>query len=293
MQQWSGDIPPGLEWLRSTTRGRSWLNGLPGVVDQLAARWSLTPGPAFSDAFVSLVLRVQRDDGPSAVLKVQFPHRESDHEAAALLTWGGEGAVALLEHDPSRHALLIERCEPGAHLSTVDADGALDVMIALLPRIWLPAEEPFGTLADEAGHWARDMMRRRDDPDHPLERRFVDAALDALDALAATQGEQVLLHQDLHGDNVLSARREPWLVIDPKPLVGEREFGLASVIRSYEFGHSRQQVLRRLDRLAGELGLDRERARLWAFAHTVAWGFEADRVLPQHMETAGWLLAAG
>ena len=45
------------------------------------------------------------------------------------------------------------------------------------------------------------------------------------------QGEPVVLHQDLHGGNVLRAQREPWLAIDPKPLVGEREFDTASFLR--------------------------------------------------------------
>jgi streptomycin 6-kinase len=91
----------------------------------------------------------------------------------------------------------------------------------------------------------------------------------------------------------MAARREPWLVIDPKPLAGEREFGLSPVIRAYELGHSRRDVLYRLDRMTGELGLDRERARLWAFGQAIAWGFEAGKVIPRHVETARWLLEAG
>jgi streptomycin 6-kinase len=123
----------------------------------------------------------------------------------------------------------------------------------------------------------------------PCERKLIDAAADMISELAATQGDQVLVHQDLHGDNILSAERQPWLVIDPKPLTAEREFSLAPIIRSFEFGHSRAEVVRRLDRLSGELGLDRRRARGWAIAQTVAWSFEsayADR----HYEAARWLL---
>jgi len=101
----------------------------------------------------------------------------------------------------------------------------------------------------------------------------------------------VLLHQDLHGGNVLAAEREPWLVIDPKPLAGEREFGLASIIRSPELGHSKRAVLGRLNRLTSELGLDRERSRGWALAQTVAWTSGSDPH-PGHVETARWLLQA-
>ena len=67
--------------------------------------------------------------------------------------------------------------------------------------------------------------------------------------LRDTQGEQVLLHQDLHAENVLAAGREPWLVIDPKPLAGEREFAVAPIVRGTELGHSKRDVLHRLERL--------------------------------------------
>jgi streptomycin 6-kinase len=91
---------------------------------------------------------------------------------------------------------------------------------------------------------------------------------------------------------VLRAQREPWLVIDPKPLVGERAFSVAPIVRSNELGHGRDQVHRRLDRLTAELDLDRERARGWAIGQTIAWTFEAEHPIPRHIETARWLVEA-
>jgi streptomycin 6-kinase len=70
-----------------------------------------------------------------------------------------------------------------------------------------------------------------------FDRSLLDTALDILHALPTSQGEHVLLHQDLHGDNVLRAEREPWLVIDPKPLTEKREFGIAALVRGGELGH--------------------------------------------------------
>jgi streptomycin 6-kinase len=128
--------------------------------------------------------------------------------------------------------------------------------------------------------------------DRPFECVLLDAALAAMDALSSTQNEQVLLHQDLHADNVLRARREPWLAIDPKPLVGEREFSLAPIIRSHEFGHSRAAVVHRLEVLSAALRLDRERCRLWAFVQTLAWAFDGAMVYNKHLETARWLWQA-
>jgi streptomycin 6-kinase len=87
-------------------------------------------------------------------------------------------------------------------------------------------------------------------------RGLVEAAVDVLVSLGGTQREQVPFHQDLHADNVLRSPHELWLVIDPKPLVGEREFSLAPGIRSSELGHGEQQVIHRLDGFTAELGLD-------------------------------------
>jgi streptomycin 6-kinase len=225
------------------------------------------------------------------VLKVQTPHRESEHEAAALEFWDGDGAVRLLAHDPELHALLIERCLPGTPLAKAGQDAALDVFIELLPRLWKPAGPPFTRLAEEAAWWLDHLEETWERTGRPFERYLLDAALEALRELPPTQGEHVLLHQDLHGENVLAAQREPWLVIDPKPLAGEREFGLAPIIRSFELGHSRRDAIHRLDRLTSELGLDRERVRRWAIGQTVAWSVDSS-YHESHIETVRWLVEA-
>jgi streptomycin 6-kinase len=195
--------------------------------------------------------------------------------------------VRLLAHDDERHALLLERCRPGTPLR----DCALDVFIELLPRLWKPVGPPFRPLAEEAAWWASTIRGEWERVGKPFEESLLEAAISTLEELAPSQGEQVLLHQDLHADNVLAAEREPWLVIDPKPLVGEREFAVAPIVRSFELGHSKRAVLERLDRLTSQLALDRERARGWAIGQTIAWSIDSD-FYPTHAETARWLLEA-
>jgi streptomycin 6-kinase len=284
------DLPPSLDHLRALPEGRAWLADLPQLVEECRERWSLRLGDPFQGSYVSVALPADRPDGTAAVLKVQFPHDESEHEAKALRVWDGDGAVRLLDHDPDRHALLLERCAPGTHLRHEDPDRALDVLIGFLPRLWVSVGEPFTRLEDEAGAWADGLHAQWERAGRPFARRLVDAAVDHLTALAAEKADPVLLHQDLHADNVLAAQREPWLVIDPKPLRGDRAFSAAPIVRSFELGHSREAVLHRLDRITSETGIDRERARGWAIGQTIAWAFEGDRALPRHVETAGWLI---
>jgi streptomycin 6-kinase len=282
---------PGLGWAERTDEGRAWLERLPRLLEECTQRWRLELGTPFPYAYASLALPARLPEGSEAVLKICFPHRESEHEGDALAVWDGNGAVRLLEQDRERWALLLERCRPGTPLHEIGLDEALDVFIDLLPRLWIPVAEPFRPLAEEAASWAESLPKNWARSGRPFERTLLDAALRALEELASSQGEQVLIHQDLHADNVLRSEREPWLVIDPKPLVGEREFSLAPIVRSSELGHSQRAVRRRLDRLSAELGLDRDRARGWTVAQTVAWSFDSDH-LEQHIETARWLLDA-
>jgi streptomycin 6-kinase len=241
--------------------------------EELAARWQLTLGERFPAGAGGRVYRVTRADGTPAVLKLSTPHREAEQEADALACWDGDGAIRLLARDDDAHALLLELCEPGTPLSTLPAGEALDVLVELLPRLWTDAAG-FHSLEDEIEFWHEggdlqgDLLR--------LARE-----------LAATQGERVLTNQDLHGDNVLAAQRQPWLLIDPKPLAAEREFAAAPIVRSSELGHSRRDALYRLDRLCSDLGLDRERARLWTIVHTAAWS--EGMTMSGHVDTIEWL----
>ena len=265
---------------------------LPARVSRCVKRWRLGLESPYPQSFVSIVFPATLPDGSEAVLKVQWPHAESEYEHEALRLWDGNGAVRLLEFDCDDHALVLERCEPGDPLSTISADEALAVLTEMLPRLWVPAGRPFRTLSDECREWHKQLPVNWELAGRPFDRAMLDDTIDAMDRLCRTQGELVLVHQDLHGDNVLRAVREPWLAIDPKPLAGEREFSLAPIIRSCEFGHGRTAVLRRLDKLTSALGLDRERCRLWALIQTLAWAFDGATVLDQHVEIAKWLWAA-
>jgi len=267
-----------MAWWRDEPGGAEWLDRLPRLVRELATAWELELGEPF-DALISLVLPAVRRDGTPAVLKLNFPDPESEHEADALAFWNGDGAVRLLEHDPERRGLLVERCFPGDQLwSVADEEEANRIGASLLSRLWDrdPDDRGYRTLVRESARWAEELPQRWEAEGRPYERRLVDETIDWVRELAPSQPELVLAHQDLHGGNVLRAEREPWLVIDPKPMLAERAFDVASLLRDRRDElalepHPEQRLRRRLDQLSSELGLDRERMRGWAVVHAVAW----------------------
>ena len=220
-----------------------------------------------------------------AVLKLNAPsHFEADNEADALACWDGQGAVRLLARDDGRRALLLERCVPGTTLLGSCADETA-VVLGLLE--WLPhtapSDHPFRLLTDEAARWAEDVPERYERGGRPFERSLLAAAIAVFRSV--DRGASRLVNQDLHAGNVLRAEREPWLVIDPKPLVGEREVDGVGPLRNAGLSGDAGVVGRCLDALA-DLGMDRERLRGWGLAHALAWGFDHDRWSTRAIEAA-------
>jgi streptomycin 6-kinase len=257
-----------------------WLASLPRLVAECAELWDLDLEEPI-DTPHSLVI-----PAGDVVLKLNAPSPdEAENEADALTAWDGRGAVRLLGRDDERRALLLERCRPGTQLwhARVDQIGVIGALLPLLQRA-APDAHPFALLADEADRWAEEVPRRYVQAGEPFERALLDAALDVYRSV--DRSARRLVNQDLHGGNVLAAAREPWLVIDPKPLVGERELEASGLLRNAA------DVSRWLDGLA-DLGFDRERARGWGVAHNLAWAWDERRGwIDGHVEEARRILNA-
>lgn len=272
--------------------GDRWLAELPQRVGELAGRWRLDVGEPFAQVgAVSWVAPARTSQGEDAVLKVFLVGLENAQEGEALEHYAGRGAVRMLAREPG--ALLLERLRPGTALWDVeDDDAACRVVAGLLRQLWRPPTDPsvFRALGDDAAMWATHLERDYATAGAPFERSLLDEALRAAADLPDGQGEHVVLHQDLHGGNVLRWGGG-WVAIDPKPVVGEREFDLASLIRDRRWAVTEEVVRRRLDLLAGELGLDRERMRRWSLLHALAWGLGDDGADAAMVACARWLAA--
>jgi len=195
--------------------------------------------------------------------------------------------------------VLVERCLPGTQLwRVVDEERANRFAAEVLRKLWRPPPErhPFRALAGEARRWAAELPARWERHGRPFDRALLDRAVGWIGELIATPDGRapVVLHQDLHGGNVLRAERDPWLAIDPKPLVGERAFDAASLLRDRRpelatEPHPVDRMKRRLDQLGEALELDRERMRRWAVVHALAWGMEDDERFDAILQCAVWL----
>lgn len=264
-------ISGGLRAACSTTPERAaWLDRLPGVVRELEQRWALTPDAPLSgeEPSCSYVAAVRSADGRPAVLKIGMPHMEAEHEIPGLRFWNGDSTVRLLEADDELGAMLMERCEPGTTLRTL-AESDQDVVIAgLLRRLWRMPSPPhsFRSLSTMTQFWANETLSQREQwPDEGLVRE----GLRLFEELPRSASRAVLLATDLHAGNVLQAEREPWLVIDPKPFVGDPAYDLTQHLFNCRT-RLRLDLNGTIRRFADLAEVEEARVRLWAFARAAA-----------------------
>lgn len=251
-------------------RRRDWLARLPTIIEELADRWSLRVGVPFEPGGeCSWVAPVRDSTGQTLVLKVGFRHLESEHEAAALQQWGGEAAVLLHDatDDDDTLALLLEACEPGTELRGQPEEKQDEIVAGLLRRLWRAPSEghPFRPLQEMCDQWADEYAAK---PDQRLDAGIARAGLFLFRDLARTADQSVLLLTDLHAGNVLAAEREPWLVIDPKPYVGDPCYDvLQHMLNCQE--RLAAEPLGFARRMADLAGLDGDRVVQWLFARCV------------------------
>lgn len=258
------------EFSAYAARGADWaafLDRLPGLVRDLLEEWQLTEDGPATHGFCALVLPVRTAGGRPAVLKVSWPHWEAAHEHIALQRWHGTGAVELLRADPHRYALLLERLHSEDLRDLWDVE-ACAVVGGLYERLHVPAPPQLVTLSSCVARWSSELTGLPRDA--PLPRRLVEQAVALGRSFAgdeATDGR--LLHTDLHYANVLAADREPWLVIDPKPLSGDPHYEVAPMLwnRWDELVSAsrsvRDGIRLRFHTLVDVSGLDEDRARDW------------------------------
>ena len=264
-----------------------WLAALPDRVEALTARWGLELGEPFEPGGnCSWVAPGTDRDGRDVVLKVAWRHTEARHEAEGLAMLAGQGAVEVyaFEHvapAPGRGgsdggagdttAMLLERCRPGTELRGRPEPEQHLVVTDLLRSVWavdLPPDHPFRPLSVMADDWVASAEARLAAEPGRLDAGLARDGLALFRALSRSGPSEVLLLTDLHAGNVLSGERRPWLLIDPKPYVGDPHYDVTQHLLNCN-GSLRADPIGLVTQVADLAGLDAGRVRQWLLARCV------------------------
>jgi streptomycin 6-kinase len=268
------DVPAGLEEQRDLgPEWAAWLDRLPRLAADVLEEWALIPDGASRHGFCSLVLPVRDADDRPAVLKIAFEDDESEHEALALQHWQGDGTVRLFRADPRRRAMLLERLYDRDLSGTGDVE-ACEVVAGFYDRLHRRALPQLRPLTSYVARWLDDLAEVR--REMPVPPRMVEQALHLGRALVGDPASTgVIVHGDLHYENVLAAEREPWLVIDPKPMSGDPHYEPGPLLQN-RWGEMtsgptslRDAIRRRFHAVVDVAGLDEARARDWTVVRMV------------------------
>ncbi len=206
--------------LSNGVEGVLWLQRIPEIIALYETKWLLKVFPPFPLNY-NYVAPCLCSDGTQAVLKIGFPgDREFQKEGEALAVFQGKGSEKLLQADKDHAVLLLERVTPGVPLSTLEDDEeATRILASVMKNLWkpLPENHDFITIAEWSNAISR-LRRQYHGTSGPLPSYLVDKADRLFTELIASSAEPVLVHGDLHHDNVLSSARAGWLAIDPRGL---------------------------------------------------------------------------
>lgn len=210
-------------------QGIAWLAQLPEIITHLAQQWQLTTLNEAKNLSYNYLLLGHHDQQPIA-LKIGYDAHAYHREKNALITYNGTACIQLIDYDDTHNALLLERALPGNSLKDFfphDDTYALTHMVHVMQQLHtvpIPTTHQFETLADT--------LTILHNPPAPLTHNpHTRKAVQIADHLLTTQPTQVLLHGDLHHDNILACSNS-WKAIDPKGVVGDPLFDICSFVRN-------------------------------------------------------------
>lgn len=273
-----------VEFVRNTIalcgeKGERWLDRLPELIGIFEERWSLKVHHHFPNIGYNFVAAASGRVGMPAVLKIGLPLENAEifSEAKYLKTLGGHGAVRLLEEDRTMQAILIERALPGETLTRVfegkQIESVAPAIDVLKQTLQPPPRDRSDTISLDA--WF-DGLRRF--PGKQFPSKYGARALEVYDRLSGQAGRTFYLHGDFHPDNVVSAGRSPFLVIDPKGIIGHVGYEIAVFLNNFHWWQEGRadiglRIKAAIALFSRAFDIDPYEIREWAFAQMVlsAW----------------------
>jgi len=263
--------------------GRAWLQNLPHIIETLAAHWGLTQLTPVAHLTYNYVLTGYQNNIP-VVLKIGFDTQDIRKEFTALTTYAGNGSIKIIDHYPEYNALLLEQAEPGSSLVSFfpDRDDEAVLCAATIMQQLHKARLPENSCLQTLNEWFMDLQK----PPKVDNIYHIHKAQALLKHLVATQTHTVLLHGDLHHDNILLSTRG-WIAIDPKGLIGDPGYEIYAFLRN-PHPHTLKPshiIARRLQLFSDYLSIDIRRLHGWVYVRATleaCWTINSEQTDPIH-----------
>lgn len=255
--------------------GDKWVQSLPLTLNACTKRFDVRLTAPFSNLSWNLLIEARQRDQTPAVLKLGFLKSELVQEMHALQAFADSGAVLVVDADENLSALLLEHVDPGTPLSAIEDDlCATEIFTDVFERLHVPiVERAYPAMPTMREHFAG-LERYREQfsgKEGLLPSYWVERGAQYLNELIASTKEELLLHGDLHHDNILLQADGKWVVIDPKGITGDAHFDVIQYLLNYRDrgGDTATVLQRRIALIANRIDLDPRRIAMWGVARGV------------------------
>lgn len=259
--------------------GEQWLNHFNKLIEKCEARWDIQIMPPFPLSY-NFVAPAVRRDGKEVVVKLGVPSEEFNAEVNALQLFNGRGMVKIIDVDLQNGILILERLTPGKMLASIEDDAqATRIASRVMKALWVPASDCLQIPTSEQRERALlNIWLENPEGIGPITKEMLQKATGTFTALNRSIERPYLLHGDLHHYNILKTGSDSWAAIDPKGLIGDREYDVIQFLLNRLPTENWSTVIeKRIAFLTEELDLDRQRIYSWGFAHSVlatCWSIE-------------------
>jgi streptomycin 6-kinase len=237
-------------------------------------RWRLTPDGEVISTPYSQLMPVLSGSYP-AMLKIALTEEETC--GGAVMEWfAGHGAAFVLAHE--QEAVLMERASGFRSLSQMARGGydgeATEAICRTVKRLHTPRERVPPATIVPLSRWFRALEPAASREGGILRHGAVTAQM-----LLAMPREQVVLHGDIHHENILDGGVRGWIAIDPKGLFGERAFDYTNIFLNPDlaFAASPGRLRAQAQIVAVEARIGLQRLLQWVLAYaclSASWTIE-------------------
>ncbi|KMJ57891.1 hypothetical protein AB685_13705 [Bacillus sp. LL01] len=259
-------------------KGEEWLQNFGTLIEYCENRWNLKVLSPFELSY-NFVAPAIKEDGKQVVLKLSVPNREFYSEVEALSYFAGDKMVKVVDAEMEKGILILNRLTPGDTLANLEDDiEATEIAADIMKSLWVP-ETPASRLPkiEERENSLLNFQSKYPVGKNPITRELLQKAVHTFQSLLEEKNERYILHGDLHHYNILKAEAS-WVAIDPKGLVGEREYDTIQFLLNKLPEENIEIILsKRISILVDKLKLDERRILAWGFAHGVlstCWSIE-------------------
>lgn len=258
--------------------GEVWLADLPTLIGAVCEKQNLkfiSVIPNLSYHFVGLVELKETQE--FAILKMA-PNDEVIANEAKCLDCFSQGMVKIYTYDEEYFAIIMEKLEPGYSLKKFVVNGEDDEATRIIARTI--RELQWHQTPKYSLKHVSDLMSDLAVLDNHIDKKILSKAKSLFTALTHDKSNDVILHGDLHHDNIL-AQGEHWKAIDPHGYIGDPVFEVSAMIvnpfDAYPTHKPLKKIIeRRIKILSEELPFDVKKIQAWMFCKTVlsvAWTY--------------------